>query len=77
MRLMCRDGDYVDGVHAIVAAEFAATLYSRAALPIYEAHFARSPVRTKEILTAAWKLTLSHAKTDTRMPGDPHLGIIE
>jgi pyrroloquinoline quinone (PQQ) biosynthesis protein C len=66
MRRMCRAGDYVDGVHAIVAAEFAATLYSRAALPIYDAHFAKSQTHTKEEIDKGLEWLRLHAKTHTR-----------
>jgi pyrroloquinoline quinone (PQQ) biosynthesis protein C len=66
MRRMCREGGYVDGVHAIVAAEFAATLYSRAALPIYENHFQKDQQHTKEQVDQGLEWLRLHAKTHTR-----------
>jgi pyrroloquinoline quinone (PQQ) biosynthesis protein C len=66
MRRMCRDSDYVDGVHAIVAAEFAATLYSRSALPIYENHFQNRPDHNKERTDVGLEWIRLHAKTHTR-----------
>jgi pyrroloquinoline quinone (PQQ) biosynthesis protein C len=67
MNSMCQKSDFVNGVHAIVAAEFAATLFSRSALPSYETYFLKRaseypPGRIEEGL--AW-LRL-HAKTHTR-----------
>jgi pyrroloquinoline quinone (PQQ) biosynthesis protein C len=66
MRKMCRESDYVDGVHAIVAAEFAATLYSRAALPIYERYFEKHTEKTREELDEGLEWLRLHAKPHTR-----------
>jgi pyrroloquinoline quinone (PQQ) biosynthesis protein C len=64
MRKLCRESNYKDGVYAIVAAEFAATLYSRAALPAYEKFFKRHSTPAEVDKGLAW-LKL-HAKTHTR-----------
>ena len=66
MRRMCRESSYRDGVYAIVAAEFAATLYSRAALPIYEKYFQRHPEYTQEQVDKGLSWLRLHAKTHTR-----------
>jgi hypothetical protein len=66
MRTLCRESGYVAGVHAIVAAEFAATLYSRSALPIYESHFAKSPNHSKEQIDSGLEWLRLHAKPHTR-----------
>lgn len=66
MRKMCREADYRDGVYAIVAAEFAATLYSRSALPIYEKHFQRQEQFNGAELDKGLAWLRLHAKTHTR-----------
>ncbi len=66
MRRMCRESTYRDGVYAIVAAEFSATLYSRAALPGYEKYFERSGAKTKEQMDEGLEWLRLHAKTHTR-----------
>jgi hypothetical protein len=65
MRDMCRESDYRNGIYAIVAAEFAATLYSRAALPSYEKYFQRSE-KTKEQIDEGLQWLRLHAKPHTR-----------
>jgi hypothetical protein len=67
MKKFCQDSTYVDGVHAIVAAEMAATLYSRAALPHYEAYFERHTDRyTKDQVEDGLEWLRLHAKPHTR-----------
>lgn len=67
MRHYCRSSSFEDGIHAIVTAELAATMYCRSSLPAYESYFGRhkdnySPTLIEDGL--AW-LRL-HAKTHTR-----------
>jgi pyrroloquinoline quinone (PQQ) biosynthesis protein C len=66
MRELCRDSTYEDGVYAIVAAEFAATLYSRAALPSYDKYFQKYSGKTKEEVDEGLEWLRLHAKTHTR-----------
>lgn len=66
MRELCRESMYEDGVYAIVAAEFAATLYSRAALPSYEKYFSKHAGKTKEEIEQGMEWLRLHAKTHTR-----------
>lgn len=66
MKRMCRDSTYQDGVYAIVAAEFAATLYSRAALPSYEKYFQKHSGKTQEEIDQGLEWLRLHAKTHTR-----------
>lgn len=67
MRATCRESNYKDGIYAIVAAEFAATLYSRAALPSYEKYFLRrSDLYTKEQVDVGLQWLRLHAKPHTR-----------
>jgi pyrroloquinoline quinone (PQQ) biosynthesis protein C len=66
MRELCRELTYEDGVYAIVAAEFAATLYSRAALPSYEKYFSKHASKTKEEIEQGMEWLRLHAKTHTR-----------
>lgn len=65
MRECCRQKSYVDGIHAIVAAEFAATMYCRASLPLYERHFNERSYEAALIASGLEWLRL-HAKTHTR-----------
>ena len=67
MRRICRESSYADGIYAIVAAEFAATLFSRAALPSWENYFAkRSDIYSKEAIDEGLEWVRLHAKTHTR-----------
>jgi pyrroloquinoline quinone (PQQ) biosynthesis protein C len=66
MREMCRESGYRDGIYAIVAAEFAATLYSRTALPSYEKHFQRRANKTPEQIDEGLQWLRLHAKPHTR-----------
>jgi pyrroloquinoline quinone (PQQ) biosynthesis protein C len=60
---MCQHRTYVEGIYAIVAAEFVATMYCRQSLPSYEKYFERNhPEAADEGL--AW--VRLHAKTHTR-----------
>ena len=67
MRRMCRESTYADGIYAIVAAEFAATLYSRAALPSWEKYFTKRPeLYSKGAIDEGLEWVRLHAKTHTR-----------
>lgn len=67
MKQFCQDSSYVDGVHAIVAAEMAATLYSRAALPHYESYFERHAAKySKDLVEEGLEWLRLHAKPHTR-----------
>lgn len=66
MNRLCRESTYQDGVYAIVAAEFAATLYSRSALPSYETYYSKHHNKTKEDLDEGLEWLRLHAKTHTR-----------
>jgi hypothetical protein len=66
MREMCRESDYRNGIYAIVAAEFAATLYSRTALPSYEKYFLTRSEKTKEQVDEGLQWLRLHAKPHTR-----------
>lgn len=62
----CRESTFADGIHSIVAAEFAATLYSRAALPSYEKYFGKHPDKTPEEIDIGLEWIRLHAKPHTR-----------
>ncbi|MFN8659735.1 MAG: hypothetical protein U0105_25595 [Candidatus Obscuribacterales bacterium] len=67
MKRFCQESSYVDGVHAIVAAEMAATLYSRAALPHYDSYFERHPEKySTEVVEDGLEWLRLHAKPHTR-----------
>lgn len=66
MRDMCRGSDFKNGIYAIVAAEFAATLYSRAAMPSWENYFLSRSDKTKEDVDEGLQWLRLHAKTHTR-----------
>lgn len=64
MTTMCKERSYVDGIHAIVAAEFAATMYCRAALPLYERYFEKRC--DPALISSGLEWVRLHAKTHTR-----------
>jgi pyrroloquinoline quinone (PQQ) biosynthesis protein C len=67
MEKICKHSSYIEGIYAIVAAEFAATLFSRSCLPGYEHYFERKSDKYSASLVndgLAW-LRL-HAKTHAR-----------
>ncbi|MBY0546508.1 MAG: hypothetical protein K2W95_04410 [Candidatus Obscuribacterales bacterium] len=65
MAEMCQRRTCVEGIHAIVAAEFVATMYCRASLPSYEKYF--SPPRfDARIVEEGLAWVRLHAKTHTR-----------
>jgi hypothetical protein len=66
MKRMCRESSYQDGIYAIVAAEFAATLYSRAAIPSYEKYFEKHAGKTKEEMDSGLEWLRLHAKSHIR-----------
>ncbi len=67
MSLMCRQSTCEDGIYAIVAAEFAATLFSRSALPSYEKYFERHVAEYERLVIEEGLDWLRlHAKTHTR-----------
>ncbi|MBX9686438.1 MAG: hypothetical protein K2X27_07020 [Candidatus Obscuribacterales bacterium] len=67
MSRCCREGSYVQGIHAIVVAELAATMYCRAALPLWEAYFERhSDEYEPGLINDGLEWVRLHAKTHTR-----------
>jgi pyrroloquinoline quinone (PQQ) biosynthesis protein C len=67
MEDMCCRRDYVDGIHAVVAAELAATMFARSVAPSYETHFQKKKDQYDKAYVdegLAW-LRL-HAKPHTR-----------
>lgn len=66
MSTMCRDRSYVEGIHAIVAAELAATMYCRSALPSYERFFEKSENHDPGLVKRGLEWLRLHAKTHTR-----------
>jgi pyrroloquinoline quinone (PQQ) biosynthesis protein C len=67
MSTICRSANYVDGLYAIVAAELAASMLSRASLPSYERYFARHAAEYEpELINAGLEWLRLHAKTHTR-----------
>lgn len=62
---MCQHRTYVEGVHAIVAAELVATMYSRCSLPSYEKYFERNVIEP-QLAEAGLAWVRLHAKTHTR-----------
>jgi len=67
MSKMCRESRFVDGIHAIVAAELAATMYCRAALPLYEKYFEKHAAEYEpQLIEEGLEWVRLHAKTQTR-----------
>jgi pyrroloquinoline quinone (PQQ) biosynthesis protein C len=67
MSKMCRQSTYVEGIHAIVAAELAATLYCRSSLPSYEKYFDKHASEYEPgLINAGLEWVRLHAKTYTR-----------
>ena len=62
---MCQRRSYVEGIHAIVAAELVATMYSRSSLPSYEKFFS-PPAYQPELIEDGLAWVRLHAKTHTR-----------
>lgn len=62
---MCQQRTYAEGIHAIVAAELVATMYSRASLPAYEKYFS-PPKFPQPAVDEGLAWVRLHAKTHTR-----------
>lgn len=67
MSTMCTKRTYVDGIHAIVAAELVATMYCRSSLPLYERYFYKhSELYEPDLIEKGLEWVRLHAKTHTR-----------
>lgn len=67
MSTMCTKRSYAEGIHAIVAAELAATMYCRASLPSYENYFEKhSSEYEPGLIESGLEWIRLHAKTHTR-----------
>ncbi len=67
MSEMCTKRSYVDGIHAIVAAELSATMYCRSSVPLYENYFEKhSSEYEPELIEAGLEWVRLHAKTHMR-----------
>ena len=67
MAEMCQRRDFVDGCHAIVAAELVATIYGRTSIPHYERYFEKhSDEYTQQEIDDGLEWLRLHAKTHTR-----------
>ena len=67
MTEMCKRRSCVEGIHAIVAAELAATMYCRQSLALYEAYFQKHLAEYEpQLISAGLEWVRLHAKTHTR-----------
>lgn len=63
----CKNRSYVDGIHAIVAAELAATMYCRQSLALYEQYFEKHVNEyEQQLIDSGLEWVRLHAKTHTR-----------
>jgi pyrroloquinoline quinone (PQQ) biosynthesis protein C len=67
MKEHCQQKEFAHGIHAIVAAELAATMYCRSALASYEKYFlVHASEYEPELINNGLEWLRLHAKTHTR-----------